>query len=288
MKRSFNEISDYSDPNPPKELLLELGRNALSSLNSVPNYSRNFIPLLNLLGTGITPSELSPFVDHGTSSAFTKAMHKASNLSENPLIEPISQKKPKSVKVVEKNEAQEYLVSHTKQVESSHRLITKESVSSLFADYVATVENPLEKGAFTEVYRHLRIIKDKHCNYNIYNCPKCEDDLPIAEALVIKLVSQPQHREDYEKAYQVYQNILEHKSKAQSQTNSFETLWHSPPEFSLIVAEDAGKRFVLDGKGCAHIMMTRYSKNNGTYYFFLFFKIIFIIIILFYYYLINI
>ena len=116
---------------------------------------------------------------------------------------------------------------------------------------------PLEIGAFTEVYRELRILKDKHCNYNIYNCPKCEDSLPVAQALVRKLESQPEYRQDYDEAYHIYLNILEHKAKAQAQTKSFEILWRNPPNFSLIVAEDAGKRFVLDGKGCAHVMMTR-------------------------------
>ena len=61
-------------------------------------------------------------------------MKKASNLEENPLIETVISK-PKLVKEVEKLEAREYLVSHTKEVESTHRLITKEPVSSLFADY---------------------------------------------------------------------------------------------------------------------------------------------------------
>lgn len=53
-----------------------------------------------------------------------------------------------------------------------------------------------------------------------------------------------------------------HDRDWRQQYHSFQTLWDDPPEFSLVVAEDAGKKFVLGGKACAHVMMLRFKKEN--------------------------
>lgn len=36
---------------------------------------------------------------------------------------------------------------------------------------------------FTQVYKHQRVLRDKHCGYTIYNCQICDDLLPTALAL---------------------------------------------------------------------------------------------------------
>lgn len=247
---------------PPTDLLIRLGKNALFALNSIPAYSKYWIPMLNLLTIDITFSELSRFIDHGSPDTVSKAMKKASELTHNLLIERIPKEKS-IIKEKEKKVAEEFLVSHTKE-SSSQRLITKESISSLYTEYLGCVQDPLHKDTFTHVYRNLRVLKDKHCNYSIYTCPKCEDDLPAVEALVKKLSPQKENcKEDYEKALSIYEHLQEHKAKAKIQMNYFESLWDNPPESTLIAVEDAGKRFVLDGKGCAHIVMTRQLKDQG-------------------------
>ena len=271
MKRANSDKSQNLKNEPSSDLLIRLGKNALLTLNNIQAYSKNWIPMLNLLAAGISFSELSEFVNHaGTSSSLAKAMQKASNLNDNPLIERVHSEKPSViVKEKEKIAAEDFLISHTKE-SKAHRLVTKESISSLYIEYVGTVDDPLHQDTFTEVYRHLRILKDKHCEYSIYTCPKCQDDFPAAEALVRKLESEGQQQsEDYKEALRIYQHLEEHKSKSTIQTNYFAKLWDEPPESCLIVAEDAGKRFVLDGKGCAHIMMTRHmtkekGKNNNN------------------------
>lgn len=227
-KRAFSDISEVSNPEPPAELLIRLGKNALSTLNCIHNYSRIWIPMLNLLAANIEPSELFPFLDHGSKSAFSKAMTKASSLIENSLVEHVTPEEV-IVKEKEKNEAREFLISHTKE-NKAHRLITKESVSTLFTEYIESVQEPLEVNAFTDVYHDLRILKDKHCIYSIYSCPKCEDDLPTAESLLKKLKDQEGHeqKEDFKTVSEIYQHLSHHKAKAKVQTNCFESLWANP------------------------------------------------------------
>ena len=62
---------------------------------------------------------------------------------------------------------------------------------------------------------------------------------------------------DYTDCKKILENLQLHKINSEIQTNYFLNLWNNPPDNTLLVAEDAGKRFVLEGKGCAHVMMLR-------------------------------
>jgi hypothetical protein len=80
----------------------------------------------------------------------------------------------------------------------------------------------------------------------------------VAEAILQKIDN---NNEDYKVIKQIYDNIVAHKGKLdfiimaflqliilerkKIQTESFYEPWNNPPQFSLVVAEDAGKRFVL-------------------------------------------
>jgi hypothetical protein len=271
MKRTidsaFSEVDSQDNAEtlePPEELLIALGKNALSTLNRIPLFSRNWIPMLNLLANGISFSDLSQYVEHGSDSALMKALHKSSKLESNPLIEDV-EKTEHVVKAAAKKKAKHYLVTHTRL--HDERLITKESLPKLYAEYIGSVEDHLCRDTFVDVYHNLRILKDKHCNYTIYSCPKCDDELPQVRALLNKLRDDP-NSEDYKTAMAILAKLEEHHDQARVQTRCFELIWNEPPPFALVVAEDAGKRFVLGGKGCAHVMMLRWKLDNGMFLYF--------------------
>lgn len=250
------------------ELLLKLGQNALDTLNSIPLYSKNWIYLLNLLAHGLLASDLKPYLSHGTDETLSKALRKASSLLSNPLIQRTTIQQHPQIKVREKLEAEEFLKSKTKET-SGNRLTTKESINSLYLNYSGKFKDHIGKDCFTEVYHHLRIIRNKHSTYTIYDCPICTDQLPVVELLISRLQNSDNSQDDLADLSLIHEHLLKHKRNAKIQTKYFYSLWNDPPRDCIIIAEDAGKRFVLDGKGCAHVMMLRYWKNDGLYLLFI-------------------
>lgn len=62
-----------------------------------------------------------------------------------------------------------------------------------------------------------------------------------------------------------------HEQDWKNQYDTFRKLWDDPPDESLVIAEDAGKKFVFGGKACAHVMVLRYKKEglvHEQHYFF--------------------
>jgi len=94
--------------------------------------------------------------------------------------------------------------------------------------------------------------------HNVYTCPYCDDYLPKTKFLIEQKKSNPQETAELQ---EIYDFLPEHQQKWRTQTDYFLKLWNDPPEFTLAVAEDAGKRFVLEG--CSHVMMLRF-KQDGT------------------------
>jgi len=49
---------------------------------------------------------------------------------------------------------------------------------------------------------------------------------------------------------------------AKVQAGEFSRLWNDPPAATMIISEDAGKRFVLNGRGLVHVMLVRSKCSN--------------------------
>jgi hypothetical protein len=170
----------------------------------------------------------------------------------------------KEPKLEEKRVAENFLVSHTKEQDSSHRLITTQSIPELHVDYLVSCKcNAISLPTFTEVYHHMRVLRNKHAKYTIYHCPKCSDHLPLARKLVDTIDPNDQP-DDFAEATRVLNKLMLHRDNALRQSAVFDRLWDDPPPSSVVVAEDAGKRFVLDGKGVAHVMMLKYRDLLGN------------------------
>lgn len=58
-------------------------------------------------------------------------------------------------------------------------------------------------------------------------------------------------------------SLKQHQADAKAQLDCFQELWNNPPPNCLVVGEDAGKRFVLDGKGLVHVMVSRFVDSHG-------------------------
>lgn len=68
--------------------------------------------------------------------------------------------------------------------------------------------------------------------------------------------------ENYKECKSIYDRLIEHKERQHVQRDYFFKVWNDPPEGTLIVAEDAGKRFVNEGKGVVHVMMLRWKDKE--------------------------
>lgn len=119
MKRKASDITDNlyaSADNPPDELYIKLGKNALSTLNNIPTYSKNWIPILGALGDGIPTHELAPFLEHGTKDNVNKSPKTSNEIKTNILFEnKVQKKEQRHVKEKEKIEAKDFIVHHTRE-----------------------------------------------------------------------------------------------------------------------------------------------------------------------------
>lgn len=196
------------------ELKNSIFRNVMNTLNCVPKYSKYWLPLLSCLAVDVDPHDLGRFV-HRSASSLSESLGKSLLLEENLFfISPtaMAEKKKLSKNVYnetpKKDVAAQFLVEHTKETQHSHRLITKEPLSSIFAEYIGQIPDPLSIGTFTEVYKHERILRDKHCEHTIYACPICDDLLPQALALELVLKDKPEFREDHSMVKSMYFIII--------------------------------------------------------------------------------
>lgn len=247
-----------------QDILHQIGENALDLLNDIPLYSEKWIPLLQKLSKGVDPTLLAQHLQHGTPSNVMKSLQKVSSLnidglesdlfSDEKAVHHISQEN-----LQKKEEAREFLVKNTREDRTSHRLITKDSISTLYGDYEATTPSPVSSGTFNEVYRSLRILRDHHCTHNIYTCPYCDDYLPAAELLLGQLEA---NSEDHLTCKTIVEKLKKHQEDWKTQSQSFYKLWNDPPDDYLILVEDAGKRHVMDGKGVVMVMALRF-KDGG-------------------------
>jgi hypothetical protein len=251
---------------PNDDVLQQIGQNAIDLLNEVPLYCSKWIPLLEKLATKVDPRELAPFLTHGTKSNVYNSLQKASTQKDNVTGE-LFESKPRSDFASpgyyeKQEEAKDFLVENTKEDKITHRLVTKDTVENLYANYIGTIKDPLSKDVFTNIYRSQRILKDRHCKHDIYTCPYCDDYFATAQALLERL---PEESADYRECKSVVDKLCRHKENWKSQTRSFFELWNNPPKSSVVLAEDAGKRFVLDGKGVVHVMMLRFVDDAGVH-----------------------
>jgi hypothetical protein len=266
MKR-VSEENEYLD------LCAVIGKNAIECLNEMPLYCDQWLALLQTLTKGVDPAEVASYLSHGTTGNLRKSIEKLVSLNENGVALPLFEEKIHTRAcdpefVLREEEAQGFLVDSTREDDKNHRLYTTESISNLYAEYVGTVANPVGVDSFTNVYRSLRILRERHCKHDIYTCPYCDDYLPMARHLLSIL--DPNHA-DYEKCQELYSRLCSHKERFKIQTGCFYEQWNNPPVDSLVIAEDAGKRFVLDGKGVCHVIMLRYMENgelHERHYFF--------------------
>jgi hypothetical protein len=239
------ELDEYSAPN---ELLTTIGRNSLDLLNEIPLNHPSWIPFLQKLTKEIDPQELAPFLSHGTPGNLRKCLNAVIELNEQEIQLPIFEMKKDRDKIEEFSEreekAREFLVNNTKEDEKSHRLITKDSIPDIYDNYIKTTKDPICLNSFINVYRSLRILRDRHCKTDIYTCPYCDDYFPLVEQLLLILDS---NSDDYLKCQLLKKKLENHQKKEKTQTHYFYSLWKNPPSDSVIVCEDAGKRFVLDG-----------------------------------------
>lgn len=164
--------------------------------------------------------------------------------------------KERTHEIDRKKIAKEFIVAHT--LKKNQRLISKVRKFDLYREYCDETQNPLCKNKFLEVYQDLRVLRDKHCKYDVYSCPQCDDQFPLAKSLldVIDVNS-----EDYKTLKTIYDSLIQHKGiflislnyynllidveRKNIQTEAFYKLWSNPPENGIVIAEDAGKRFVL-------------------------------------------
>lgn len=250
------------------ESLQIIGENAIRFLNDFGLYDENYLPALARLAAGVDQKALSRVLEHGTSDNLRKCLKKASAFEDGAPRESETDGNSKSESYLRKEaEAMDFLVSNTK--EKGDRLVTRETIPQLYAKYLGSVNGaPLCYDSFANIYHDLRVIRDKHCETSIYTCVLCDDQFPIAKKLMEIL--EPGSR-DYLECKIIYDRLLAHKEKQRIQKDYFQTVWNHPPEDSVIIAEDAGKRFVNEGKGVVHVMMIRWRENldiHEHHYFF--------------------
>lgn len=116
--------------------------------------------------------------------------------------------------IAQKEEAMEWTTEHTRE-DKDHRLRTAQSKETLYAEYVGATSNPLSKHRFVEVYRQMRVIREKHCGTDVYSCPICTHSGPQAEA---KLANASPNSAEYlalEEEVKAYHN---HKEAAKTQS----------------------------------------------------------------------
>ena len=162
-------------------MLAALGENTVIFLNQIPKHCGQWIPLLSQLTSGINSNDLIPILEHGTKDNLRKSLNRRNNNNNenNPdVYENVETNKLNGNNQNSNNRkgAEDFLISHTKLMESTQRLITKETIPELYADYVASVKSDLiSPNIFTEVYKSLRILRDKHCKHDVFSCPYCDE-----------------------------------------------------------------------------------------------------------------
>lgn len=255
----------------PESLQL-IGENAIRYLNDFALRDDNYLPALNRLCAGVDQKILSRVLEHGTPDNLRKCLKKASAHDDGASRcspESGADGKSKSESYLKKEaEATDFLVLNTKQ-NKDQRLVTRESIPQLYAKYSGSAKNGvLCYDTFEKIYHELRVLRDRHCETSIYSCVLCDDQFPIAKKLMEIL---DPDSSDYEECKIIYDRLVEHKEKQHIQRDYFQRLWHHPPDDSVIIAEDAGKRFVNEGKGVVHVMMVRWRENldiHEHHYFF--------------------
>lgn len=247
-------------------LLQVIGKNAIECLNEMPLYCAEWIPLLQRLSRGTEPIDLAPFLTHGSDDNVRKSLLRVKEANEEF---PLFQKPlPKLASDSQQEEARDFLIDSTREDHHNHRLYTADSLPTLYAHYLGTVSNPIGEESFTHVYHSLRILKERHCHHDLYTCPYCDDYYLKAKNLLERI---DPNSDDYPACKAIYEKCVKHRDRWHIQTKCFYDMWNNPPAETLIIAEDAGKRFVLDGKGVSHVVLLRYRDNgviHERHYFF--------------------
>jgi hypothetical protein len=221
-------------------LFCTVGQNAIELLNTIPLYNGSWMSLLQKLSKGTDPIELSEYLTHGSEDNVWKSLEKVESLNSNDIELPLfCEKKKESKKDLvyerQEKEAEDFLVNCTREDANNHRLYTTESVTKLYDEYRGSVPDPISLESFSNTYSSLRILREKHCKHDIYTCPKCNDQLPLARQLVEQL--EPTSP-DYERTKEIYEKLLSHQERWHIQTDSFYALWNNPPDDTIVLAEE--------------------------------------------------